>query len=224
VINYSEEHFIIIKTMKNTTTILATLLFLLVTALPFHAIAQEESQEEVTEEIPAQVVNAKGLRATFSHETQDPSSKEIKFIMTLESDIDSDRVKVTWDVAGNSALVDRSKEEDDIVIESGAIYTIPVTIRPVGQGVTELFGKVEAFEPDGTQIVTVRKNFATNAAGEMLPISDEYSQAKVLNTVFNIAKIIVIFVLAVVFGFIGFKFFVKWLKKDEVQAYEQRKR
>jgi hypothetical protein len=78
-----------------------------------------------------------------------------------------------------------------------------------------LFGKAEAFKPDSTYLVTVRKNFASNQSSEILPLTDDYNNSKTLSLVRTILIVIVILAGVLLGGFFGVKRFSKWLNKNE---------
>jgi hypothetical protein len=163
----------------------------------------------------AEIKDVEGLRAEFKQYTQSPDSKEVKFEMILKSTIDSDRVKITWSLSGASLFAPGQLETRNIKVAAGQSYSIPITIIPAGYGITELFGKAEAFKPDSTYLVTVRKNFASNQSSEILPLTDDYNNSKTLSLVRTILIVIVILAGVLLGGFFGVKRFSKWLNKNE---------
>lgn len=192
------------------------LLFAINLLIPSTVFAQTESELQ-TEDKPAVVEDVPGLRAEFVQGTQSPWSKEIKFEMKLKSGIDSDRVKITWTLTGPSNFPDTSLTSRSAVIEAGKDYSIPIVVKPVNAGVNELIGKVEAYKADGIYVVTVRKNFATNSAGEVLPLTNEYKSAKTMRLVIIIVGGVVGGIFGIFALFFGFKKFVKWLNKEDVR-------
>lgn len=194
-----------------------------VLALPLLSLVSAQSEQVLSEnDMPAVIEDVPGLRAEFVQKSQNPGSKEAEFEMILTSTLDADRAKITWTIDGVSNFVDSKKAEQNFTIKNGGKYTLPIKIKPVGKGVTELFGKVEAFKADTTYIVTVRKNFATNASGEILPLTDEYNQAKNMNMVILIFQVVLGFVVVVGGIFLGFRYLMKYLKRDDVKSFDSK--
>lgn len=177
--------------------------------------------EEVSEDESLVIKSAKGLRAEFEEEVQDPGSKEKTYKMILYSDITSRRVKITWTINGVSKFKDKTQAQRIIDVDKGGIYTLPITIIPTQGGANELLGIAEAVQADSTLITSVRKNFATNANNEVLPLTDEYKSAKTIYTVTFVAIRVALAVFVMIGLFFGFKYFIKWYNRDDIFAYEQ---
>jgi hypothetical protein len=180
----------------------------------------DEQEEELQEGEEAEIDDFAGLRAELNQYTQNPGSKEVKFEMVLESNIDSDRVRVTWELKGRSVFAEHSDPVVEMLIEKGQTYTIPITVIPTSKGVTELYGKVQSYELGNSFVVTVRKNYASNEAGEILPISDSYKQAKLQHTFLNLFKYLVLILIAIGSAFLGLKALKSWYGRDDVKAYD----
>lgn len=205
-----------------------SLLFLILNLVPATILAQEtESSEgvQVTEEISEDkslvIKSAKGLRAEFEEEVQEPGSKEKTYKMILYSDITSRRVKITWLLDGVSKFKNPSEAERVMDVDVGGIYTLAITVIPTQSGTTELLGLAESVQADSTLVTSVRKNFASNANREIIPLTDEYKSAKTIYTIIFILQRAVIAVVAIIALWFGFKYFVKWYNRDDVTAYEQ---
>ncbi|MDQ6984778.1 MAG: hypothetical protein Q9M91_04305 [Candidatus Dojkabacteria bacterium] len=195
---------------------LATPLLAQVDSQPTEEILREENIDAVIDDIP-------GLRAEFFQKTQDPKSKEIEFGIKLTSRVTSDKVRVTWTLDGKSAFKYPQSSVSVTSIEDGGEYILPITIIPTGQGITELIGKIESFELNNSFVVTVRKNYASNIDGEILPITDEYKSAKTTNLIRTVGIVAVTLIIAAVFATYGLKKFLKWYDRDEVKAFEENK-
>jgi hypothetical protein len=170
----------------------------------------------------AEVQDVESLRASFNEYTQNPANKRVKFEMVLKSNIDSDRVRITWTTQGPSIFEDQSGYTIDgntargnIAIRKGQTYTIPIEVTVAGEGINELFGKAEAFQAESTFVATVRKNYASNESGEVLPLTDAYNQAKTQNTILNIIVVVIAVVAILVAIYFALRQFLKWLDKDE---------
>ncbi len=198
--------------------LIITVLIVSATFLSFRVFAQTDASTDPFQSDQAPVIqDVEGLRADFNQETQDPESKQVTFEMILKSGIDADRVKITWTLQGSSKFVNDTDATKDITIQSGKTYSIPITILPTGYGVTELRGQAEAFKADGSYLVLVRKNFASNASQEVLPLTAEYNQAKTLSIVKTVVIVAIIFVILAIGAFLGFKKFAKWLNRNDVR-------
>jgi len=212
--------------MKKLTLSLLSILFLALSTSPVLAQfesgeatntidlsdAEEEQLRTVGEE--AEIIDMVGLRADFKQNTQDPSSKIVRFEMLLTSNVQSDRVKVQWGIRGDSSYVDESQREIDFSVEPGRTYSIPLEVIPLSNGITEVYGRAQVFGAESNLVATVRKNYASNINREILPLTDEYKSALTQNTIQNILIYIVILIVAAVLGVIGLKEFAKWYKRD----------
>jgi len=187
---------------------------------PIISFSRLNAQTDANIDQPAVVKDVEGLRAEFKQLTQDPDSKNATFQMILKSSIDSDRVKIEWTITGASKLVNDNDKRTNLTIKKGQTYTIPITIIPQGEGVTEVFGTAEAVNVDSSYLVTVRKNFATNKSAEILPITSDYTNAKNLSVVKNIILLVV--VVATILGVILLilRRITKYLKTEPEVTFE----
>lgn len=210
--------------LSNLICVLTFIIFHL-TVTPFHVQAQETgqlTQSEMTTDREPEIVDSSALRAEFKQYTQDPKSRVVRFEMILTSSIRSDRVTITWRVSGTSRLVDGFGTRVDLAVEPGRTYTIPIEVIPTGYGLSEVYGKAEAFQVEGSSIATVRKTYFVNESAEILPITEEYSSRKTLALVTDVLAIVGIVLGLLIGGFIGFRIFVKWFKKDLIKEYDQQ--
>lgn len=180
------------------------------------------AQDLTTQSQQPEIQDVEGLRASFKEYTQSPATRKVKYEMILKSNIDSDRVRITWTTIGANIFepqsgytVEGTTARGNISIRKGQTYTIPIEVTVTGEAINELFGKAEAFLAESTFIATVRKNYASNAEGEVLPLTAEYNQAKTQNTILNVIVIILVVVIILLSLFFALKLFLKWLDKDE---------
>ncbi len=180
------------------------------------------AQDLTTQSKAPEIQDVDGLRTEFKQYTQDPATKKVKFEMVLKSNIDSDRVRITWTTTGpnifekqGNYVIEGNTARGDISIRKGQTYVIPIEVTILGGGVNELFGRAEAFLAESTYIATVRKNYATNSESEVLPITDEYTSIKTRNLIITIVLIIMAVAASLVAIYLGLKQFLKWLDKDE---------
>lgn len=191
--------------------------------LTFLIPRQVLAQVEVSEPEVSTVSSSPDFTATLIQETQKPGSKEVRFIMRLSSKVASSRVKITWEVKGGSVFTEDSTPSGTLSIQPDQSYDIPITIIPTPLSATELYGKAEAFLADGTLITTVRTNFSTNEFSEVLPLTDEYlSDRSSYKTYVALQTVGISSLVIVVLVFIAIRF-MKYLKRDDQKAYEQRR-
>lgn len=180
----------------------------ILTLIPFNVYAQEVDIYQENQEV--EIIDVEGLRADFKEYTQNPESKEIVYELILKSGIDSDRVKITWSIKGVSKFKEGQQSVINTTVFKSQSYTFPITLIPQGYGVSELQAKVEAFKADSSYLVTVRKNYASNESSEVLPLTDEYTQARTLSIIKNVVIVLIAVVIALILGFFVLKRFVKW--------------
>jgi len=183
-------------------------------------ILQSQTSSSITDikntNQPAQITDVPSLRAGFKEGTQDPETKTIQFDLLLKSTITSDRVQINWVVDGGVAYFTNPKKIiQNIQVQSGGVYDIPIQLTITTSGVTELRGTIEAFAPDGTYIITVRKDFASNYSAEVLPITQAYTDAQTLSNLktFLLVTLGIIVLITVVYLF--FREFTRWLNREE---------
>jgi len=180
------------------------------------------AQDLTTQSKQVEIQDVDGLRAEFKEYTQSPSTRKVKYEMILKSNIDSDRVRITWTTDGanifeqqSGYIVEGSTAKTDIAIREGQTYSIPIEVTVTGEDINELFGKAEAFLAASTYVATVRKNYASNKEGEVLPLTSEYTQSKTQNTILNIVVIVVVVLVILIGLFFALRMFLKWLDRDE---------
>ncbi|MFS8130418.1 MAG: hypothetical protein ACMG57_00415 [Candidatus Dojkabacteria bacterium] len=178
------------------------------------------AQDASTADLPAEIKDFDGLKAEFRQNTQDPDSKNIKFEMVLHSNIDSDRVKVTWTVSGASKMVNTSEKRVDLDIRKGQTYTIPITILPVGKGISEVYGTAQSVSVESSFLVTVRKNYSSNSDSEVLPITQEYQTAKSLLVVKNVLILVLVIGGVIATALLVFRRINKYLKTEPEVTFE----
>jgi len=181
---------------------------------PLNTNAQTITESELSAEQEVAVVeDVEGLRAEFKEYTQDPDTKIVKYEMILKSNINSDRVKITWTLRGSSSFVDKTQAIRNVVVKSGETYAIQIQLLPSGRGVTELVGKAESYKVDGNYIATVRKNFATSSSSEVLPLTSEYTTSKNILDLRNLFLTAIVIILLGAAAFFGYKKFRVWMSQ-----------
>jgi hypothetical protein len=92
--------------MKKLLGISFTFLLLcpfLLTIFSPETMAQEKDVETERE---VEIEDVEGLRVELNQYTQDPHSKRVKFEMVLLPTVNSDRVRITWEISGTSTVPD----------------------------------------------------------------------------------------------------------------------
>lgn len=207
--------------------------------LPIDVVfSQENSNTSISEE-KTTIKDVEGLRAELTQMSQDPESKYIRFELKLTSSIYSERVKVTWNVTGQSIFVNQDEKVRDFVVEENKTYVIPVTILPTGisaataktqpYAATEILATVESFGAGATFVVTARKNFASNIDGEYITVVNgkiglpqEYTNAKNLIFFRNLGIVLLVVTIGLFGGYRFLKGFLKWLNRNERLEYDSR--
>lgn len=190
------------------------------------AFAQTDIQNPKTE-----IFSSEGLRIDLVEGIQDPETKIIIFEMILQSDIDSDRVLINWNLSGNARFQDPAERRKNISIRKNERYTIPISIVPVGVGengvgISEVVGEAEAFFVNSSIVSSVRKRFFSNIDSEVVIVKntqdglvleppDEYTGLK--NTIIfrNVFYAILIASLSILVIVSGIFIFLKYLNKED---------
>ncbi len=155
-----------------------------------------------------------GLRLQLVEHTQDPSSQQVKFELVIYSQIDSDRVQVTWTVKGSGKLNNESKQTI-AKIESGKVYRAEALVQPQAQGTIELSAKVEAFAADGIRLSTASQTIGVYPSREIFPITANYRIAQIALVLRAISAVGIILILGFFLAKFAYKLFRKWLDRDE---------
>lgn len=186
-----------------------------------NTIINAQADNQVEDQAPI-IQNSEGLRSTFVQNVQDPNSKTVVFDMVVESTISSDRVRVTWEKNGNSIFTETYPLTYTTSVQTGQTHVYSIELQVIGAGVTELIGTVRVSDLEGSAITTVRKNFVSNEEGEILPITDEYRQAKLNSQIVSVLVWVLVLIIFFGLSFFGFRKFMIWYKKDDVLDFEEK--
>lgn len=160
-----------------------------------------------------------GLKATLSKETQNAETKEIKFKMTLNSNVDSDRVRIRWNLktlSGNGARFNNTSDSliPRFTVKKGSTYEFIIAITPLGKGEFEIMGEAESFKANETFKVSVKEVLQTNNDGEIIPFTSEYQTSRMLLLIRNVVIIFLLAIALIFGGLFGFKKFRNWLNSN----------
>lgn len=140
-----------------------------------------QQQVELDDE---QGVNTRDLDVVLIHGEQDPATKEFDLIATITSNIDSDRVLVTWDLPGSVEFASTAQYVTEQTAVSAGESTI-VRVRVVGgaRGGQEFSTTVTLVKADVNYISSDNMEVVFNESREILPMTSDYKQARVLNNI-----------------------------------------
>ncbi len=214
-------------------SIVLALLLLPIFILPINAQELRLENDPETEMLieadqPTETTSTQDLEVDLIQNTQNPANRNVTFELVIDSKVNSDRVRIVWDVRGVSAVINKDQEEVILTVRDGQRYVLPFTIRPTGVGGTEVSATARVVGAGSAQVASVRKNFASNAYGDVVEIVDntvripsDYRQAQTVYYLTRFSLYTVGGIVGIVGLFIGFKKFVRWYKKDEIEAYEK---
>lgn len=205
--------------LLTTATVAVLTLSLLTIQL---VVAQEDLQVEEFGIGETQEIIDPALKPELSvEEIQQWPDKKVKIIITIDSQIDSDRVSLDWTYP-NTLFTIQGPLRDVVSVRNGQITTFTKEFVPRagiannGRDKKVEFGvRVNGFEEDVNYLSATNVTAQFNSDIELLPISAEYQRAKILSFVLNVA--VVIFVLGVIITLItiGVKRFKAYLDSPD---------
>lgn len=162
----------------------------------------------------AVIEDVEGLRIELIQRTQDPVTQEVQFELVVYSQINSDRVQVTWQVSGVSERL--TEEKKNLVVASGGKYVISMRLKPRQLGVTDVLARVEAYAADGVYLATAKKSFGSFASGEVFPATTEFRVIQLLISLRAIALVVAVIISAYWIGTYAYKRIQAWLHRDDL--------
>lgn len=187
---------------------------LTVGALLTPLLAQENTTTEPV------IKDVEGLRLQLVQHTQDPVTQQVKFELVVYSQVESDRVQVTWTVSGSGKLVNDPKQTIP-KIEKNQVYRVEGIVLPQVQGTIDLLVKVEAFAADGVRLSTARQTVGVFPTKEVYPITSQYRIAQIaifIRTLSILGIVIIVGFFAIKFGYAKFR---EWLDHDDPDKIEE---
>lgn len=205
------------KSKTNLLVHIFIMSLILFTQIFYQVVYAQETPELLSQSDPA--LKLQLLKPT----EQDYPSKNFKVTLIVDSLIDSNRVGVTWTYPTN-LMTPVGGATDVITVVSGEKTTlvkefIPSSNPPksVVNRNAEIGVRVNGFVAGENYISTEKVVITFNPEMEILPLLDNYSQAKNLDKFKNISAIVLVVVLVIVGGFIGIKKFLKYLNTSDVE-------
>lgn len=186
--------------------------------------AQEQVEIEeiglgVTQEIANPSLNIK----TAAQPVQEYPSKKFAVVLTIDSAINSNRVSVRWNI-DNSYFVAINGNDDLVQVRNGEKTTLVKYFQPNPAviGINNKYKKAEigvrvnSFVDDINYLSSTKSILEFNNEYELLPISSEYNNSKLLQNGLRWAVIILVVVAVITAIVVGIKKFRAYLNSDDV--------
>ncbi len=186
------------------------IILLLVLLTPNLVHAQESMEFE-----PPKIViqDTEGLKVQLVTHTQNPDDKTVRLELVIYSQIQSDRVQISWESNGVVEIL--SDVTETLSLVPNQTYTTFIIVRPRFFGVSTITAKVEAFEAQGTYTATASLTIGSYTDGSVFPVTSEFLTAQTVNTINKLMKLVFwgyVLVFALYFAYQQYK---RFLKKDE---------
>lgn len=186
--------------------------------------AQEQVEIEeiglgVTQEIANPSLNIK----TTAQPVQEYPSKKFAVVLTIDSAINSNRVSVKWNI-DNAYFVAINGNDDLVQVRTGEKTTLVKYFQPNPAviGINNKYKKAEigvrvnSFVDDINYLSSTRSILEFNNEYELLPISSEYNNSKLLQTGLRWAIIVLVVGAVITAIVLGIKKFKAYLNSDDV--------
>lgn len=204
---------------KNKITALVFIFFFSILLLNV-VQAQDEPPTELEEILP--VLSDPALELSLSQYGQEYPSKSFPVTLTVKSQIDSNKVGVDWTYSSTFLAPQNGLDTDVISVSDGGTTTFVkhFDINPKALDIPNpknlnIGVRVRGFVADENYISTKSFIVKTNAALEILPITDEYQSDKTTGIITTTIRWIVTIVIVGAGGFFGVKRFIKYLNTEE---------
>lgn len=170
--------------MKNFKVVLQGMLLLVVMLFPAITFAQEE----------VIIDNSENLDIVLSYDNQSPKTKGFYLIADVASGIDSDRVVVEWILPSEIEFVDELESPySRPTVSTGQTTQVQKNIVARYSGTYEIEAIVTAVKADVNYVSSDKIELTFNEKKEIIPMSDEYKQAK---TLYQLAEAVLYFGIA----------------------------
>jgi hypothetical protein len=173
---------------------------------PVNIYAQEQEMAPV-------IKDSAGFQLAIVPSFQNPDTKEVNYKLVIYSQIRTDRLFVSWVVTGGAELVAADKTEGSVTlsVQENQTYTIPVTLKPRLQGLSNLFFTVEAFEAEGTYVATASQDVFSDRAGTIVPMASQVTIIQIALLIRGVAENILKLIGLIAVVLIGYRVFSSWL-------------
>lgn len=154
------------------------------------------------------------LDVKLSYGEQSASSKELDLVAEISSNLDSDRVIVTWELPD---YIETAEEFQPLTttttVTKGGKQTVFLRVKAALSGSYRIKVNITAVKADVNYVTSDTMSIEFNQDKEVLPLTDEYKKAKLLLQIRNI--LIALTVVGVVTG-IGFWLFRRYRRAVEM--------
>lgn len=147
---------------------------------------------------------------------QSPDTKEFEYTLRLKSILNTNRVRVNWDIVNDFAIPSSGVElRDSVEVRPDRNTYITKRFKPLSAGIEELRIEVTVFGPENDYFSFIDEEFLIREESlEIAPERDEYKNSKTLLNASNILEnisygVIAFFTLANIAWL-----FKKWISKD----------
>ena len=181
-----------------------TSLFVLISsifALSAFSILRVNAQgESISDDSNTEVQSlSQDLNVALSYGEQSVGSKEFDLVATITSNLDSDRVIVEWDVPAQIEFSEETQfDTETTTISKGATQVVTARVRSLAQGAYIIKVNVTAVKADVNYVTSDTMDMSFNEDHEILPLTEDYKQAKLIRQV--ITSVIVILILFAITG------------------------
>lgn len=208
--------------MKLITSLFVLVLLVIIPVTP--VFAQTDAELEALVDEQAIIVDFEGLRLDLEQRDQNPGNKYVRFDLTINSLIESDRIQLTWIVTGSSTPVEWNGETFDfedppqftevLNLSNGEQASRSITVLPIYRGAAKVTALVEAYEIDGTRVATATQTIASDDDGRLVGAPASQNITNILYYA-RLGLIVILSIVVLLIGaFVGYKTFRKWLNSD----------
>lgn len=170
--------------MKNSRIIFVLGLLVLIATGSQLVTAQEnaESTQSQQEQLPDNMqVNTNDIDVTLETETQDPGSKKFQIVATISSAIDTDRVIVDWIPQNGITFSDPlDTGKSSTTVRQGSDTVVSKKFVANYSGTHEVEVVITAVKADVNYLAADNIELEFNQDLELLPLTDDYKQAKLV--------------------------------------------
>ncbi len=129
--------------------------------------------------------NTEKLNISLETSNQNPKTKEFDLIITIKSDLDSDRVILETNLSKYLEFVNEDDKRISLNLKAGVETIQKIKIRPISSVSGKITVVLTLVKADVYYTATESIDITLNKNKELLPITSEYKKAKYLNYLKN---------------------------------------
>lgn len=154
------------------------------------------------------------MELEFLEEVQNPQTQEFEFTLRLQSLLNTNRVRVSWEIANGLAKIVEDSTSDAVTVEKNQNLYVRKRFRPLGDGIEKIRVRVTIFDTKGDYFSYIDKEFLIRESLEIAPNNSDYKNSKFLLKVSDVVeKILIASILALILLNVGYRF-RKWMSSD----------